>query len=332
MTRRLRLAPALLVSALGVALPIHMAPPRAGSAVDPALARAVAGVAIPIEDVDRSVAFYSTVLFFEKVADERSRGARARIVTMRLGADRIELVQYLGGKGRPGTADAWRDGRRLEHIAIAVDDIDQADLWLRRHDIAPISPGPQRPDSNPSAGGHRALYFEDPDGHALEIVQFPPGQGDVRWQRPSDRVFLGVDHTAIVVGSTGRSLAFYRDELGLRTADASEGHGPELERLSEVAGARLRITTLRAAVGPAVELLEYLEPREGRPAARSTLLVTTDADAAAKLSASSATAGRPVLAAIADPPPGTRRGLTIEDPDGHRVELRARARATQQTE
>jgi catechol 2,3-dioxygenase-like lactoylglutathione lyase family enzyme len=325
MTRRLRLAPALLVSALGVALAIHMAPPRAGSAVDPALARAVTGVAIPVEDVDRSVVFYSTVLFFEKVSDERPRGARARIVTMRLGADRIELVQYLGGKG-------WRDGRRLEHIAIAVDDIDQADLWLRRHDVAPIAPGPQRPDSNPSAGGHRALYFEDPDGHALEIVQFPPGQGDVRWQRPSDRVFLGIDHTAIVVASTDRSLAFYRDALGLRTADASESHGPELERLSDVAGARLRITTLRAALGPAVELLEYLDPRDGRPATRSTLLVTTDADAAAKLGASAAAAGRPVLAAIADPPPGSRRGLTIEDPDGHRVELRARARATQQTE
>ena len=31
-------------------------------------------------------------------------------------------------------------------------------------------------------------------------------------------------------------------------------------------GARLRITTLRAADGPGVELLEYLAPRDGRPA------------------------------------------------------------------
>lgn len=31
-------------------------------------------------------------------------------------------------------------------------------------------------------------------------------------------------------------------------------------------GARLRITTLRAAAGPGVELLEYLAPRDGRAA------------------------------------------------------------------
>ncbi len=30
-------------------------------------------------------------------------------------------------------------------------------------------------------------------------------------------------------------------------------------------GARLRITALRAAAGPGIELLEYLAPRDGRP-------------------------------------------------------------------
>ena len=36
-------------------------------------------------------------------------------------------------------------------------------------------------------------------------------------------------------------------------------------RHHNVFGARLRITTLRAAAGPAVELLEYLTPRDGQP-------------------------------------------------------------------
>ena len=43
-------------------------------------------------------------------------------------------------------------------------------------------------------------------------------------------------------------------------------YGPEQERLNSVFGARLRITGLRAASGPGIEFLEYLAPRNGRPA------------------------------------------------------------------
>jgi catechol 2,3-dioxygenase-like lactoylglutathione lyase family enzyme len=344
MSGRLRLAPALVVVALGVALALHMSPSGAGSTVDPAPARAVGGVAITVEDMDRSVAFYTDVLFFEKVSDVQTSapgigrllgvtGARIRVVTLRLGAERIELVEYLGLKGRPVPVHARSNDRWFQHIAIIVNDMDQAYLWLRRHNVTQTSPEPQRlPDWNPNAGGIRAFYFKDPDGHALEILQFPADKGDARWQRPSDRVFLGIDHTAIVVGDTETSLRFYRDALGLRVVGGSENSGPEQERLNNVAGARLRITTLRAVDGPAIELLEYLTPRDGRPYPRDTmgndlvrwltLLVATDADAAAtKLRAS----GGPIrsgVVSIADSPLGFRRGIAAEDPDGHGVQLR----------
>ncbi len=103
MSARLRLAPALLVALLGVGLALHMSPSGAGSTVNPAPTSpvsAVGGVAITVADMDRSVAFYSTVLFFDKVSDVQTSGAsidrllgvtgaRVRIVTMRLGAERI---------------------------------------------------------------------------------------------------------------------------------------------------------------------------------------------------------------------------------------------------
>ena len=38
------------------------------------------------------------------------------------------------------------------------------------------------PAWNPNASGIRAVYFRDPDGHPLELIQFPPGKGDPRWQ------------------------------------------------------------------------------------------------------------------------------------------------------
>jgi len=129
----------------------------------------------------------------------------------------------------------------------------------------PISRRPQLlPAWNPNAGGIRAVYFRDPDGHPLELIQFPPGKGQPRWQE-KDRLFLGIDHSAIAVSDTDQSVAFYRDRLGLRIAGTSDNWGIEQEGLSAVPGAHVRITTLRAGSGPGVELLHYLMPTDGRP-------------------------------------------------------------------
>jgi len=347
MSRAPRVALTLLIVVLGLGLALHLSPSRAGSTADLAAARAVAGVSITVANMDRSVDFYSTVLFFEKVSDVETSGPeverllgvpglRMRVATMKLGAERIELTEYLAPKGRPVPADSRSNDRWFQHIAIIVNDMDQAYVWLGRHNVARISPAPQRlPDWNPSAGGIRAFYFRDPDGHALEILQFPPDKGDARWQRPSDRVFLGIDHTAIVVSDTEASLKFYRDALGLQVVGGSENHGPEQERLNNVPGARLRITTLRAAEGPAIELLEYLAPRDGRPFPPDTrapdlvrwhsLLLTPDAGAAAeRLGASTRATDRPVVVSMSGATLGFRQGFTVRDPDGHAVQLRAR--------
>ena len=77
------------------------------------------------------------------------------------------------------------------------------------------SSGPQLlPAWKPNAGGIRAFYFRDPDGHALEVLWFPQRKGAAKWRAPTDRLFLGIDHTAIVISDTEASLRFYRDQLG----------------------------------------------------------------------------------------------------------------------
>src|SRR5262249_60129664 len=58
--------------------------------------------------------------------------------------------------------------------------------------------------------------------------------------------------------------------LGLSIAGRAENWGPEQEHLNGVFGAHLRITTLRAAHGPGIELLEYLAPSDGRPMPEAT--------------------------------------------------------------
>jgi catechol 2,3-dioxygenase-like lactoylglutathione lyase family enzyme len=306
---------------------------------------AVGAIGMTVGDMERSVAFYSRVLGFEKVSDVEVRGEdwerlqgvfglRMRVVRMRLGDEAIELTEYLTPRGRPVPADSRSHDRWFQHVAIIVSDMDRAYARLREHRVEHASPAPQRlPDWNPSAGGIRAFYFKDPDGHPLEILWFPPGKGDPRWQQPGDRLFLGVDHTAIVVADTGRSLRCYRDTLGLRVVGESENHGPEQERLNNVFGARLRITTLKAAAGPGVELLEYLAPRDGRPApadARAsdlahwqTRLVAADAEAAHRAVRGGACGGiiSPGVVAPAEPALGFARGALVRDPDGHALQV-----------
>ncbi|HKQ48957.1 MAG TPA: VOC family protein [Phycisphaerae bacterium] len=248
------------------------------ASASPALVEAVDAIAVTVGDIDRSIAFFSGVLDFRRHADIEVRGdeysklfgvpgARIRIVTLQLGDERIELQQFLSPRGRPMPPDSRADDRWFQHIAIITNDMDAAYARLQKHNVEPASQRPQTlPTWNQNAAGIRAYYFRDPDGHFLEILQFPPGKGDPKWHRSSDRLFLGIDHTAIVVADTDISLAFYHDTLGMRIAGNSENYGIEQERLNNVEGARLRITTLRAAQGPGIELLEYLSPDGGRSA------------------------------------------------------------------
>jgi catechol 2,3-dioxygenase-like lactoylglutathione lyase family enzyme len=239
----------------------------------------VASVGFTVSSLDRAAAFYTNVLGFEKVSEVEVAGrayelltgvfgARSRIASFRLGDEEIELTEFLAPKGRPVPDDLRGNDRAFQHIAIVVDDLTRAYEHLRRHGVEHASTGPQRlPDWNPNAGGIGAFYFRDPDRHFLELISFPPGKGEPVWQRArgNGRLFLGIDHTAIVVDDTDASLRLYRDALGLRIAGESENYDVEQEHLNNVFGVRLRITALRAERGPGIELLEYLAPRDGRP-------------------------------------------------------------------
>ncbi len=312
----------------------------------PALAqvKAVGPVGMTVSDMDRAVDFYSRVLAFGKVSDvelageayERLQGVfglRMRVVRMQLGDEQIELTEYLAPRGRPIPVDSRSNDRWFQHVAIIVSDMDRAYEVLRRHQVTHASTGPQRiPDWNKNAAGIRAFYFRDPDGHHLEVLSFPPDKGAAKWHRPGGALFLGIDHTAIVVGDTEASLAFYRDRLGMKVGGASENYGTEQEHLNNVFGARLRITSLHAEAGPSIEFLEYLAPRDGRPLPADekandlvhwqTRLVAAGLDATARaLREGHVAMISPGAVVLPDQRLGFSRGMLVRDPDGHAMEV-----------
>lgn len=298
---------------------------------------AVKSVGLTVSDMEQSVAFYRDILQFEKVFEKEVMGTkyehldgifglRKKMVTMRLGNEVIVLTEYLTPKGQFVPSDSRSNDHWFQHIAIIVSDMDKAYAWLRKHDVEHSSPAPQLlPDWNPDAGGISAFYFKDLDGHPLEILHFPPDKGSAKWQAQTDELFLGIDHTAIVVSDTAESLKFYRDILGFTLAAKSFNYGIEQERLNNVFGASLRISGLKVGRGPAIEFLEYLTPRDGRPIPlgakpndlfhwQTTLVTENISDLTDKLENANY---KFISTGVVEFSEESIKALMVRDPDGH---------------
>jgi catechol 2,3-dioxygenase-like lactoylglutathione lyase family enzyme len=239
----------------------------------------VTGVGCPsisTESLDRGVAFYTKVLDFQilkiedssksaRLAPATSRETKARTAELSLGDECLDITEYSSPKGKPFPHDSHANDYWFEHIAIVVSNMDQAYARVKAAHVGLVSNVPQTlPQWNQDAAGISAFYFRDPDGHYLELIHFPSGKGQPKWQLPSTETFLGIDHTAIAVSNTPGSIAFYRDMLHFRVAGGSENYGDEQEHLSGVFNAHVLITSLRSESGIGIELLDYITPTSGR--------------------------------------------------------------------
>ncbi len=218
----------------------------------------IKAVEVTVSDLSRALAFYTNVLQFQVASQQEEAGLVT--ASLRLGEETLILRDY-AATGRTIPETLTSNDRSFQHLAIVVGDIDTAYAHLLRCGTRIVSAGVQRlPDWNFDAAGIRALYFRDPDGHFLELIQFPGNKGEPRWHRRSPRLFRGIDHTAIVVSDLKRSVRFYRDVLGLTITGESFNYGAEQELLTRVPGSRVRITSFRGAKGPGIELLHYEAP------------------------------------------------------------------------
>lgn len=298
----------------------------------------VDAVNITVSDMRTALAFYTTVLPFKVVNDievsgrefellKGNFGIRYRKVRLQLGEEQIELTDFLTAGGRPIPIDSKSNDLWFQHIAIVVSDMDSAYAWLRKHGVEHVSTGPQTlPKTIPAAEGIRAFYFHDPDNHNLELIYFPKGKGNPKWQGQKN-LFLGIDHTAIGVRNTADSRKFY-DALGITYQGESRNFGTEQEHLNNVQGARLHITGNKAKEGMGVEFLEYEVPTNGRSypsEARGddlirweTIVTASEIDALyQKLSRQRATFISSIVNIPSSSEYGFRKGFYVRDPDGH---------------
>jgi catechol 2,3-dioxygenase-like lactoylglutathione lyase family enzyme len=296
---------------------------------------AVQSVGMTVADMERSLYFYTTVLCCQKISDRQVSGVETdrlyglsdvhlRVVKLQLGDESFELTEFVRPKGRPIPPNSRSNDRWFQHIAIVVPDMERAYQHLQHHWVSKTSPNPQKlPAWNPIAGGIESFYFKDPDGHNLELIHFPADKGDPKWQKSTKALFLGIDHTAIVITNMAISLAFYCDLLGMKLQQQSENLGSEQEKLSGIPDAKVKISSLKAPAGLGIELLEYVKPVSGKPIPINTRpndlwccqIIVTLQNSDAKSQQLQVT--RSPIASTPELDLGYRQGYLIQDPDGH---------------
>ena len=121
-------------------------------------------VVLRVRDLDRSEAFYRTVLGCEVARRRAGLGRRH----LRAGASRLGLGAGDGPVGLSGGAAAGASARNLDHLCLRVAPFDEAALvaHLAAHGLAPHGPATRNFGAE---GDGPSLYLDDPDGNTIEL-------------------------------------------------------------------------------------------------------------------------------------------------------------------
>jgi catechol 2,3-dioxygenase-like lactoylglutathione lyase family enzyme len=252
---------------------------------------------------------------------------------LRLGRERIELLEFAGSAGRVYPPDSTSTDLWFQHMAIVVDDMTQAhQRVMKSKRFKPISRnGPVRLPSN--SGGVTAFKFRDTDGHPLELLAFPDGQVPGEWQASGSGPFLGIDHTALAISDTATITSFFKSVFGFSVGTRTENHGPEQDALDDVDDVQVSVTRVaRDLPAPRLELLNY-HVGTCRPippdAASSDIAATHSVVQVASLDATSTALARHGMPLADDDIVilhDGRRAVLVSGPEGHRFRVEEASR------
>jgi catechol 2,3-dioxygenase-like lactoylglutathione lyase family enzyme len=152
--------------------------------------RSIHHTGITVSDLDRSIDFYHDVLGLEfasepsPIVDDPDLGekvgvpaAKLRLVTFAVGDGLLELLQYI----EPASSvqsPLPQSALGAQHVALRVDDIAEKVARLTARGVAFLSDVTVVDDG--VLAGWRWVYFRDPDGILLELVE-------IAYERPEER-------------------------------------------------------------------------------------------------------------------------------------------------
>jgi catechol 2,3-dioxygenase-like lactoylglutathione lyase family enzyme len=299
----------------------------------------IARISLTTANADELADFYETALGCERtrvdtLSGERFarlvgiEGARARAVVLNMGRQEVELIAF-AQPGKPYPFERASNDPWFQHMAIVVTDMRDAYFRLSKSlGWSPITfPAPQRLPA--ASGGAIAFKFRDPEGHPLELLEFPPGDVPSVWRAP-DRAAssIGIDHSAIAIADTGRSVDFY-ELLGFAVGSRSHNAGIEQARLDGLVKPIVEVTALDLPMAdpPHLELLQYHSPRsqpkmklDSNDVAAARLVLQVDD--LPRLARRLIAAGGEITLRGDVAPAGSFSAASVSDPDGHAILLK----------
>jgi catechol 2,3-dioxygenase-like lactoylglutathione lyase family enzyme len=187
---------------------------------------------------------------------------------LQLGDEFIELTDYLTAGGRSIPEDAKSNDLMFQHIAIVVSDMDKSIRAIEKSTTWSMYRLPRKHYLNLFLALQVSglFNFHDPDDHNLELIWFPKGKGQDKWQHKKWEDLFGNRHTAIGVSNTENSHHFYTEMLGIERKGDSWNKGIEQAHLNNGTKAhRFTFTAVSFQRGTGIEFLQYINPGPGKP-------------------------------------------------------------------
>jgi lactoylglutathione lyase len=261
----------------------------------------LAHYSIFVGDLAKARAFYEDFLGYEEAFTLPKPDG-----TVQMAFVKIDDRQYLELLNQPNRGEG-----QLNHLGLYTDDVERMRQYL-------ASRGVKVPDQAVrNRIGNRKIQVTDPDGHAVEIVEYMPDSWtgrDTGRHLPATRIADRMMHAGILVGNLEAATAFYGGILGCH--EIWRGSRPGATTLSWV---NMRVPD----GGDWVEFMLYkaMPPPDRRGVEHHICLAVPDIRKAVEtLEARPARKGyaRKLEIAVGV---DNKRQVSLYDPDGTRVEM-----------
>ncbi len=149
-----------------------------------ALVKTVTHIGLTVSDMDRSIEFYKNVLDLKFVGEMKMKGKETdllfsdenldvKVAYLRTkdGGAEIELIQFLNKEIEIEIEKASLFKTSISEICFEVEDIDKWYKKLIHHGVECLSKPQYFDATDYGFGKSKAIYFKDPDGIILELME-----------------------------------------------------------------------------------------------------------------------------------------------------------------
>lgn len=172
----------------------------------------IAHNAMKVTDMQKALDFYCGEIGFQKAFELPDKNGNPWIVYLKICDGYFLELFYDGVRERDPAYDSGRIG--YHHWCVSAGDLDGLARKAFEKGWIP------EPKTGLGRDLNRNLWLHDPDGNALELVQYDPESPQMKSNEApyafDGKGFTGIGHVAFTVSDMEKALDFYCDRLGLK--------------------------------------------------------------------------------------------------------------------